>query len=121
MRLSLVAILGGLATTCSADWAEVWLRCHRYDSFCKNHFAWWHNDHGQMFEVQLWEHCWRPNIPNIIEFCVDGPRGRLHFNAVNQPKRCMVRVESTTYTNDCKVAWDWKCVYQRYEEVPCTW
>jgi hypothetical protein len=88
---SLALVAAGLATGAVADTLTVYNQCLSNwggPHYCSSWKSLWWNDFGQSFEFDAISGCRNPNVPGVVEICMDWPQSRGSFRTTGGNRRC---------------------------------
>ncbi|KAJ8110837.1 hypothetical protein OPT61_g6418 [Boeremia exigua] len=119
MQLKALLVAGlALATGATADTVITTTACPPIGA-C-NSKGEWINKFGDHYWFNANTGCRNPGVPNIYEVCMDWKKGRAHFLANGQNKRCLQREKPDFDVMPCGASIN-RCSRQRWNEVSCTW
>ncbi|PHH80113.1 hypothetical protein CDD80_2801 [Ophiocordyceps camponoti-rufipedis] len=101
-----------LAATCAADTLHT---SHHVHSGRHVHGD-WRTNNGAVHSINADDGCRTPNVPGMVDFCIDYRRQRLHFRFGGQKRRCMRR---RNYEFKKVNAGNYE--FTEWNEAPCDW
>ncbi|GAB1318183.1 hypothetical protein MFIFM68171_08393 [Madurella fahalii] len=113
-------MVAGLVSTVAADALSVYSRCPPgVGADCPERTGiWWTNFGNHITDAR--GGCKNPGVPGINNLCIDWPGGRGHFDADNQPRRCIQQEGARAIPGGHCTKGD-TCYMDSFKEVPCTW